>query len=102
MNIYKMENVSRYSKRATMADVMRHELLYYEGGFYMDTSMILFNNVFEKWLSYKLALATERTFRHRWAQSMCIFGVMPKFPGLLRIIEQNNTNRYNLWLRDAL
>lgn len=68
----------------------------------MDTSMILFNNVFYKWLSYKFALSTERTFRHRWAQSMCIFGAMPKFPGLLRIISHNNTNRYNLWKRDAL
>ena len=67
-----------------MADVLRHEVLYYEGGFYMDTSMVLFNNVLEKWLSYKFVVSTERIFRHRWAQSMCIFGVMPRFPGLLR------------------
>lgn len=53
-----MENISRYSKRATMADVLRHEIMYNEGGFYMDTSMILFNNVFNKWLSYKLVLST--------------------------------------------
>lgn len=100
--IYNMENTSRYSKRATMADVLRHEVLYNEGGFYMDTSMLLFNRAFDKWLTYKLVLSTERTFRHRWAQSMCIFGVMPEFPGLLRVIEHNNTNRYNIWLRDAL
>jgi hypothetical protein len=101
-NVYNMENISRYSKRATMADIMRHEIMYNHGGFYMDTSMYLFDNVFYKWLSYKLALATERPYRHRWAQSMCIFGVMPKFHGLLRIISHNNTNRYNLWLRDAM
>jgi hypothetical protein len=77
-------------------------VLYYEGGFYMDTSMVLFKNIFYKWLSYKLVLATERVFRHRWAQSMCIFGVMPRFPGLLREILPNNTNRYNIFLRDAL
>lgn len=82
--IYKANNVSRYSRLATMADVLRHEVLYYEGGFYMDTSMVLFNNVLEKWLSYKFVVSTERIFRHRWAQSMCIFGVMPRFPGLLR------------------
>ncbi len=100
--VYNMENISRYSKRATMADIMRHELMYHEGGFYLDSSMFLFSNVFYKWLSYKLVLSTERTFRHRWSQSMCIFGVMPKFSGLLRIISPNNTNRYNLWLKDAL
>ncbi len=57
-NIYNMENSSRYSKRATMADVFRHEVMYNEGGIYMDTSMILFNKGIEKFLSYKLALST--------------------------------------------
>lgn len=85
-----------------MADILRHEIVYNEGGFYMDTSMFLFNNIFNKWLSYKLVLAAQHTFRHRWSQAMCIFGAMPKFKGLLRIISHNNTNRYNLWKRNAL
>lgn len=85
-----------------MADVMRHEILYREGGFYMDTSMMLFGDIFYKWLSYKAVLAAERTFRHRWSQSMCFFAVMPKFPGLLRIISHTNTNKYNIYLRDAV
>lgn len=101
-NLYNMENISRFSKRATMADIMRHELTYHEGGFYMDATMMLFDNVFYKWLSYKLALATERTYRHRWSQSMCIFGVMPKFAGLHLIVSPNNTNNYNIWNKDAL
>ena len=41
-----------------MADVMRHELMYNEGGFYMDTSMMLFNDIFKKWLSYKFVVST--------------------------------------------
>lgn len=97
LNIYKMENISKFSKRATMADAMRQELIYHHGGFYMDSSMFLFSNVFNQWLSYKIALSTERTFRHRWSQSFCMFGIMPKFPPLLRIISHNNTNQYNLW-----
>ena len=51
---------------ATMADVMRHEIMYYHGGVYMDTSMLLFNRVLYKWLSYKVFLSTEHIFRHRW------------------------------------
>jgi mannosyltransferase OCH1-like enzyme len=102
MTLYNMENISRYSKRATMADVMRHEIVYHEGGFYMDTSMYLFGDIFYKWRSYKFALATERTFRHRWSQSMCIFAAMPKFPPLLRIITHNNTNRYQIWSSNAM
>jgi hypothetical protein len=101
-SLRRIDRTSRFSRLATMADVLRHEVLYYEGGFYMDTSMVLFNDIFYQWLSYKLVLATERIFRHRWAQSMCIFGVMPRFPGLLRELSFNNTNRYNIFLRDAL
>ena len=33
---------------------------------------------------------------------MCFFGVMPKFKGLMRYISINNTNHYNLFLRDAM
>jgi len=33
---------------------------------------------------------------------MYIFGVMPRYPGLLRIINYTNTNRYNIFLRDAM
>ena len=87
---------------ATMADVMRHEIMYYHGGVYMDTSMLLFNRVLYKWLSYKVFLSTEHMFRHRWMQNMCIFAVAPRYPGLWRIIQPNNTNRYNIFLRDAM
>lgn len=58
---------------ATVADVMRHEILYNEGGFYMDTGMYLFNNVFYDWLSYKVVIPTLQPFRHRWIESMCFF-----------------------------
>lgn len=68
----------------------------------MDTSMMLFNDVFNQWRSYKAVLSAERTFRHRWSQSMCFFAVMPQFPGLKRIIDYTNTNRYNIYLSDAI
>jgi len=58
MNIYSCNKFTRYSKMATMADVMRHELVYNEGGIYMDTSMLLFNRAMYKWLSYKAFLST--------------------------------------------
>ena len=102
LNIYKCNKFTRYSKMASMADVMRHEILYYEGGVYMDTSMVLFNKAIYKWLSYKAFLSTEHIFRHRWMQNMCIFAATPKYPGLLRIIQNRNTNRYNIFLRDAM
>lgn len=62
----KVNNFTRYSRMATVADVMRHEILYNEGGFYMDTGIYLFNKVFYDWLSYKVVIPTLQPFRHRW------------------------------------
>lgn len=87
---------------ATVADVMRHEIMYREGGFYMDTSMKLFKDVFNQWLSYRVVIPTVEILRHRWYESMCLFGNEPKYPGLLRIISSYNTNRYNIYRTDAM
>lgn len=76
---------------------MLAEILYQEGGFHIDTSILLFNNVFEWWLSYKLVIATDPVFRHRWSQPIGFLGVMPKLPAWLRIISSNNINRINFW-----
>lgn len=33
---------------------------------------------------------------------MCLFANEPKYPGLLRIISHYNTNKYNIYHRDAM
>ena len=82
-------------------NVMMPELMYNEGGFYLDTSMMLFNGVLNQWLSYDLVIASEATFRHRWAQSLSFLGVVPGYSGLLRIIEHNNTNHYDIFSQNV-
>jgi len=52
---------------------MRHELMYREGGFYLDTNAYLFNDVFYEWLSYRAVVANMSPFRNRWFLSMCFF-----------------------------
>lgn len=59
--------------------------------------MILFNNVLDKWLSYKLILPSEVTYKHRWQHSMRFFGAVPKLPLLLRILHHNHTNTFDIW-----
>ena len=68
----------------------------------MDTSMKLFNNIFNQWLSYKVLIPTLQAFRHRWVEAMCLFANQPKYPGLLRIISHYNTNCYNIYQQDAM
>lgn len=76
---------------------MLTEILYQEGGFHLETSMLLFNNALEWWLSYKLVIAADATFRHRWSKPIGFLGVMPKLPAFLRIISPSNLNRYDFW-----
>ena len=63
----------------------------------MDSSILLFDNVLYKWLSYKLVISTSKVFSHRWTQKMSLFGAVPKYPGLLKNIEHANLNRYNIF-----
>ena len=65
---------SGFSKLATVTDIMRHEILYHEGGFWRDAGMNLFRPVFDQFLRYKLVIGSEKTFRSRWNQGMCFFG----------------------------
>ena len=67
----------------------------------MDTSMVLFNNVFYDWLSYQVIIPTMSPLKHRWIQNMCIFANEPQYSGLLRIISHYNINRYNIYQKDA-
>ena len=96
--LYNMEKTSRFSKKAVMADFMRQEIIYHLGGFYMDSSMLLFKRSLLDFLSYKFVIPTERNFRHRWAQNMCMFGAMPKFAPLFKMISPRYNNRKNIWL----
>lgn len=72
-SLFEADKYVRYSRLATIADLMRHELMYREGGFYLDTNAYLFNNVFYDWLSYKAVVSNMSPFRNRWFLSMCFF-----------------------------
>lgn len=47
---------SSYSKLATVTDIMRHEILYNEGGFWRDSGMNILKPVFDKFLKYRLVV----------------------------------------------
>ena len=84
-----------------MADVLRHEIIVNEGGFYFDTSMLLFKPIPESWLTYEFVIGSERVFRHRWSMNMCMLAAKPGFKGIVRKLARNNTNTYNLFLKNV-
>lgn len=65
----------------------------------MDTRMLLFKDILNEFLNYKVVIPSSQTFRHRYYKIMCIFGNEPKYSGLLRVIYHRNTNLYNIFAR---
>lgn len=42
-------------------------------------------------------MPTMAAYRHRWSQAMCIYGAMPGFKPLLKMISPPYANRANIW-----
>jgi hypothetical protein len=70
---------SPYNKLATVTDIMRHEILYREGGLWKDAGMNMLRPIPDAFLRYKLILSTDRLFQYRYLQGMCFFGNMPQY-----------------------
>lgn len=79
MTIINFNKKSPYNKLASVTDIMRHEILYREGGFWRDAGMNLLRPIFDKFLTYKLVLPVDVIFKYRYLQGMCFFGNMPKY-----------------------
>ena len=88
---------SPYNKLAVVTDILRHELLHSDGGFWKDAGVNLLRPVFQKFLRYKLAITVDKSGRHRWLQGMCFFANMPRLPNLWRITNFRNTNRMRIY-----
>ena len=78
-NLLNFSKHSPYNKLATVTDIMRHEILALEGGFWKDAGMNLLRPVFQHFTKYKLVLPVDKTFRYRWLQGMCFFANMPGY-----------------------
>jgi hypothetical protein len=100
-NLLAFNKVSPYSKLATVTDILRHEILYNEGGFWKDAGMNLLRPIFDKFRSYKIVIASDKTFRYRWLQGMCFFANVPKIENMWRITNYRNLNRMRIYLNYA-
>ena len=93
---------SPYNKLASVTDIMRHEILYREGGFWKDAGMNFLRPVLDQFLKYKLVLPVDRLFKYRYLQGMCFFGNAPRYPNLMRINSYRNLNRMRIYQTNAL
>ena len=100
--IIKFNKHSPYNKLATVTDIMRHQIVYYEGGFWKDAGMNFLRPIFDKFLKYKLVLPVDRIGKYRYLQGMCFFANIPKYENMLRINNYRNLNRMRIYITDAL
>lgn len=93
---------TRYSKLASVTDLMRHEILFNHGGIWKDAGMNFFRPIFDSLLKYRFVVGSDMTIRHRWTQSMCFYLIHPKEPRLHRIINYPNVNKMRIYEDNAL
>jgi mannosyltransferase OCH1-like enzyme len=97
MNLIRFNKASPYSKLATVTDIMRHEILFHEGGFWKDAGMNILRPIFDSFLTYKIAIAVDKMFRYRWLQGMCFFANAPKIENMWRVTDFRNLNRMRIY-----
>lgn len=88
---------SPYNKLASVTDIIRHEILYHEGGFWKDAGMNFLRPILDKFLKFKLVLPVDRIFKYRYLQGMCFFGNIPKYENLMKITGYRNINRMRIY-----
>ena len=81
---------------------MRHEILFYEGGFWKDAGMNFLRPIFDRFLKYKLVLPVDRIGRYRYLQGMCFFANMKGYENMERINNYRNLNRMRIYIPDAM
>ena len=77
-NMLRFNKCSPYNKLASVSDIMRHEILFNQGGIWKDANMEFFRPILDKFLKYKLMVHKDIDGRFRFLQGMCFFANMPK------------------------
>jgi mannosyltransferase OCH1-like enzyme len=81
--LLKFNKVSRKSKMAMVADLMRMEIVYRHGGFYMDTNYHIFkNHTFDNWLTFKAVMPAQMIPNYKFSRDNGFFGCMKGFANI--------------------
>jgi hypothetical protein len=90
--LLKFDKKSPYSKLSMVADLMRHEIMYRHGGFYLDTNYMLMSTErpLDKLLTYSLVVGGEHTPHHRFYKQSGFFGAV-QFSSQIKRIQDHRT-----------
>ena len=93
-----------YSKYAQIADLMRYEIVYTEGGYYFDANMFLLKDItklFDRKEKFVGCNELGTNLKQSEILSNSFFGAIPKSPVLGRLLSQSYLNKLDLRTLDV-
>lgn len=86
--LLRFSKVSPKNKMAMVADLMRLEIVYRHGGFYLDTNYHIFkHHTFDDWLTFKAVMPGQMVPHYKFARDNGFFGCMRGFPNIQRLLD---------------
>lgn len=93
---------SPYNKMSVVSDIMRSEIVYNHGGFYLDTNYMLFReHALDQFLTYNFVTAGELSQRQRFFRDTAIFGAIQHSPRVGRLISHKALSSRNFYSKRA-
>jgi hypothetical protein len=86
--LFEFNKISSKNKMAMIADLMRMEIVYNHGGFYIDTNYHIFDDhTLDDWLSYKAVMPGQRIPNYKFSRDNGFFGSIKGYENIERLID---------------
>lgn len=96
--LIEFNNGSRHNKMSMVADLMRAEIIYNNGGISINTNyLVLRKGELDDWLSFKAVIGTHVFPSHRSQRESSIFAAMKGYPRLKRIVDHRAISTRNYY-----
>ena len=77
-----------------VADLMRLEIIYRHGGFYMDTNYYIFpNHTLDHWLTFKAVMPGQQIPIYKYARDNGFFGAVQGFKNIARLLDHRSLSQ---------
>ena len=100
--LLRFSKVSSKNKMAMVADLMRLEIVYRNGGFYVDTNYHIFKNLtFDDWLTFKAVMPGQIVPIYKFARDNGFFGCIQGLPNIQRLLDHRAISLRTLFSWEA-
>jgi hypothetical protein len=95
-SLIKFDKRSPYNKMSMISDLIRHEVVYLYGGFYLDTNYMLFGNrPLDRLLTYSVVSGADYIPFMRCSRASAFFGASKNSPHMVRLMDHRTLSSRN-------